>query len=231
MATADVRYSVRRVRSHVLRRISFESFGEMFVDPKGLVETHRWDLQLFRLELEPGDLIEFHLRPTFERLPQDFAIYRGGVLPAGTDYLFFRRHYQVQTVRRRVVAVTAVFEDGTFYSGTRRQVNGTISIRPRSGWLLSLGSDHNTVQLGDRHFSAVVWRADVDAQFTPWVSLVNTAQYDDVSHALGWQLRFRWITRPGNDVFFVYTHNWIDRGGLTTFDRRGALKIVNTLRF
>ena len=40
--------------------------------------------------------------------------------------------------------------------------------------------------------------------------LVNNVQYDSVSGVLGWQARYRWIVRPGNDVFIVYTHNWVE---------------------
>ena len=70
--------------------------------------------------------------------------------------------------------------------------------------------------------------------------LVNNVQYDDVSRLLGWQSRFRWIVQPGNDIFVVYTHNWMDDqldpnglgdGRFRTLDRRGAAKIVYTKRF
>jgi hypothetical protein len=55
-----------------------------------------------------------------------------------------------------------------------------------------------------------------------------------VSDVLGWQTRFRWTLRPGNDVFFIYTHNWFEdsvRDRFTTLDRRGAIKVVYTRRF
>jgi hypothetical protein len=55
---------------------------------------------------------------------------------------------------------------------------------------------------------------------------------------LGWQIRFRWIRRPGNDLYFVYTHNWerlSDPTGanrrFSTLDRRMASKLVYTLHF
>jgi hypothetical protein len=65
------------------------------------------------------------------------------------------------------------------------------------------------------------------------VSLGNNLQYDTVSGILGWQSRFRWILRPGNDIYFVYTHNWqeLEPGPLRTLDRRAASKVVYTLRF
>ena len=43
-----------------------------------------------------------------------------------------------------------------------------------------------------------------DTQFSPFMYLVNTVQYDSVSRVLGFQARFRWIVKPGNDVFFDF---------------------------
>jgi hypothetical protein len=68
---------------------------------------------------------------------------------------------------------------------------------------------------------------------------VNNVQYDSVSGILGWQSRMRWIVTPGNDVFFVYTHNWLDTHDpldphatrFSTLDRRAAAKVVYTKRF
>jgi len=76
-----------------------------------------------------------------------------------------------------------------------------------------------------------VWLNDINTQFNPFASLVNRLQYDTVTGQLGWQSRFRWITRPGNDIFFVYTRNWVDRTTLQTFDQKGSIKIVRTIRF
>jgi hypothetical protein len=59
-------------------------------------------------------------------------------------------------------------------------------------------------------------------------------QYDSVSAALGWQSRFRWILTPGNDLYIVYTHNWLNDVTLdrwTTLNRRAASKFVYTKRF
>ena len=73
-----------------------------------------------------------------------------------------------------------------------------------------------------------------EPQFSPWLSLVNTIQYDSVSAVVGWQSRWRWILRPGNDLFVVYTQNWLDDPLLnrfSTLDRRAASKLLYTQRF
>ena len=98
----------------------------------------------------------------------------------------------------------------------------------------------NDVTLAEGRFRTRLYRLVVDTQFSPWMYLVNNVQYDSVSGILGWQSRFRWILRPGNDIFVVYTHNWIELATgdrlatgsrFATLDRRAATKVVYTRRF
>jgi len=59
-------------------------------------------------------------------------------------------------------------------------------------------------------------------------------QYDSVSAVMGWQSRFRWILTPGNDLYFVYNHNWVEDpigDRFATLDRRASSKLLYTYRF
>jgi hypothetical protein len=226
-----LRYTVHTERSRYVRRFSFEGDFNYIFNLNGQVESRRPDLQLMRIDLHSNDLLEFHLLPLYERLPRDFQISSDVVLPTGSQYSFLRRHYQAQTATRRPISLNAVYEDGEFYSGARRQITGTLSIRPHRGWLINIGGDYNQIALREGRFITRVWLNDVNTQFNPFVSLVNRLQFDTVTRQLGWQSRFRWITKPGDDIFFVYTHNWTDRTTLQTYDRKGSIKIVRTIRF
>jgi len=77
-------------------------------------------------------------------------------------------------------------------------------------------------------------RGVADTQFSRFISIVNIIQFDTMSRVLGWQSRYRWILRPGNDLYVVYTHNWVE-GPLVdrfaTLDRRAASKVLYTHRF
>jgi hypothetical protein len=111
-----------------------------------------------------------------------------------------------------------------------------VGIRPRPGVTINRANEWNRVALAEGTFNTRVHRAIIDTQFSPFMFLVNNIQYDSVSRVLGWQSRFRWIVVPGNDVFVVYTHNWIEdrfaaNQRFRTLDRRGAAKVVYTRRF
>ncbi len=99
--------------------------------------------------------------------------------------------------------------------------------------------EYNTLDLAEGSFSTTLIRVVADNQFTPFIYLVNNVQYDSVSRMLGWQSRFRWTVTPGNDVFIVFTQNWIDdydpldpaRTGFRSLGRRAAAKVALTKRF
>jgi len=225
-----IRYIVHVDRNPVIRRFSFETDLNLIYNLNGVLETRRADLQFLRVDLHAGDILEFHLLPLFERLPRPFQIFSGVVLPAGGEYAFLRRRFQAQSATRRPVSINAIYEDGPFYSGHRRQMTGTLSIRPHRGWLIDVGADYNQVQLAEGRFTTRVWQNDINTQFNPFVSLVNRLQFDTVTRQLGWQSRFRWITKPGNDVFIVYSHNWSDQTTVHTLDRKASIKVVRTIR-
>jgi hypothetical protein len=121
---------------------------------------------------------------------------------------------------------------GTFYSGRRRDLGATLNVRPRRGILATFSGTFNRVELAEGKFSTKILRAVVNTQFSPFVSVANNIQYDSVSRVLGWQSRFRWIVRPGNDIYVVWLENWVDAGNrLEVFDRSAAVKLTYTYRF
>ena len=83
-------------------------------------------------------------------------------------------------------------------------------------------------------FEALTTAVAINACVFVVLALVNLVQYDSQSAVMGWQSRFRWILTPGNDLYIVYTHNWLDdgmRSRFVTLDRRAASKVLYTYRF
>ena len=98
--------------------------------------------------------------------------------------------------------------------------------------LATLTAEENHVDLPDTVFTTRILRALVNTQFGPFVSLANNLQYDSESRVLGWQVRFRWILTPGNDIYFVTLNNWLEDGSrYRVLDRSTSTKLVFTQRF
>jgi hypothetical protein len=217
-----------------IRRFNFSFDANLLVDPENRWLTRDINLQVLRVETHRQDGFDFSVSPQYERLEEDFEISDGVVLPAAAEYTFNRYRLGMNTANRRVVSVRADYEWGGFFSGSRREFSMNMGVRPRPGIRVQLESEWNEIALAEGSFATQTHRLVTDTQFNPWMFVVSTVQFDTVSRVVGWQGRFRWTLRPGNDLFVVYTHNWLDDRTLdrfATLDRRAAAKFVYTYRF
>jgi hypothetical protein len=192
------------------------------------------DLTLINVATHSQDTFAVHVLPTYERLDRDFQINPGIVLPVGSDYRFTRYQFSAQTAQRRVVAFGPTYEIGNFYDGTRRRTAINLNVRVRPGVIIYTSGEWNHVDLAQGSFNTRLYRVVPELQFSPWIAWVNNVQYDTQSSVIGWQSRFRWILKPGNDLYIVYTHNWADdplQRRIYTLDRRAASKFLYTYQF
>jgi len=226
----------QRPRQHPwIRRFTFAGDVNWLLDTDdNRILNRDINLTAFLMELHSQDTVQVRVLPTYELLEDDFAINPGITLPSGRGYSFTRYRVQASTASRRLFAISPIVEWGGFYSGDRVRTALDFNIRARPGLIFYLSTELNTVQLAEGAFRTRLYRGIAETQFSPWLSLVNNVQYDTQSAVLGWQSRFRWILKPGNDFYVVYTHNWLDDPVLarfSTLDRRAASKAIYTHRF
>ncbi len=217
-----------------IRGFEFSFEADVLNDTNNRPLTREIELTPIEVNLEDGSRIALDVTRQYERLEEDFEISDGVILPTGRTYRFTRYQIGGSTADHRVVSVNASVIFGDFFSGRRQELAVAVSARPRRGVSLSVEAERNTLELAEGNFTTAVYRAVANTQVSPWISFVNNLQYDTVSRLLGWQMRFRWIRRPGSDLYFVYTHNWneaLEGRRLRTLDNRFATKILHTLRF
>lgn len=91
--------------------------------------------------------------------------------------------------------------------------------------------ERNDITLEEGEFYTQVFELGADFNFSPRISWANLVQYDNESRILGFQSRFRWILRPGNELFVVFNRGWedIDNRFRPAFDR-GTIKFQYTFR-
>jgi hypothetical protein len=109
-----------------------------------------------------------------------------------------------------------------------------VTLRAAPGYIVSVNGEWNQVDLREGRFSSNLLRLVTDSQFSPFMSLVNNVQFDTTSRVLGWQSRYRWIVKPGNDLYVVFTQNWLEdpvADRFSTLDQRFATKALYTYRF
>ena len=231
----QVRWNPRPRNHAYIRRLGFGADVDLYTNTANQTETQEFDFTATRVELHSGDNVEVSVVPSYERLDEPFTIASGITLLDGAEYRFTRFRVSGNTANKRIVSVQPRIEWGSFLSGHRRELAMGMGVRPRPGVTVNLAYEFNSVDLLEGQFQTKLYRMIADTQFSPFIYLVNNIQYDSVSRVLGWQSRFRWILKPGSDIFVVYTHNWVDpvdpASPFTTLDRRAAAKAVYTKRF
>ena len=224
-----------RPRSHpYIRRFEFIADTDVLTSVDNRLLERGVNLTLVGVQLHSQDSFGSELLTSQERLDAPFPIAPGIVLPIGNQYTYTRFALRGQTANRRVLAFQGRYETGGFYSGSRQQVITQLTVRARPGYIVYLNGEWNTVRLAEGRFSSNLYRLVAETQFSPFIAVVNNVQFDTVSRVMGLQSRFRWIVRPGSDLYVVYNHNWLENpiaDRFSTLDKRFASKVLYTHRF
>ena len=217
-----------------IRQFTFGAGLDVQTDLHNELLQRSIEATLVQVNLHSGDNVTLMAARRFERLDSPFRISSGITLPTGSSYGYTRFRVSGQTANRRMLAVNGRVEMGDFYSGSRLERALGLTLRARPGLIVYLTGEWNNVDLPEGAFTTRLYRVIGETQLSPFIALVNNIQYDTQSSVLGWQSRFRWILTPGNDLYVVYTHNWLDDPLLerfATLDKRVASKVLYTHRF
>lgn len=215
-----------------IRQFFFELEPEYIANLGNRLENWRLFMAPFNIRTESGEHFEWNVVPEFEHLDAPFEIYPGVVLPA-RSYQWHRYRAQANTATKRRWVIDFTNWWGGFYDGTRRQTTLGLTVKPNAHLSLALTADRNDITLLEGHFVTQVLTARADYNLTPNVSWQNLEQYDNESGVLAFQSRFRWILKPGNDLFFVVNRGWVkmlDGSFDETFNRTSS-KLQYTFRF
>ncbi|MFQ5792346.1 MAG: DUF5916 domain-containing protein, partial [Acidobacteriota bacterium] len=219
-----------RAREIGIRRFNFEFFPELVYTLDNRLLDYRIFTAPLNFRTESQERLEFNYIPERETLEEPFEIHPGIVIPPGV-YRWTRYRVEVFTATKRPWVVELSYWWGSFFSGNRRQINSGIVLKPSPNLRFELRSERNEISLEEGEFFTQIFELGAEINFSPRVSWANLVQYDNESRILGFQSRFRWILKPGNDLFVVFNRGWeeIDNRFRSAFDR-GTVKFQYTFR-
>ena len=205
----------------------------------GGVEERQWQFNVLGVDFESGDSFDFQITQTYEYLDSDFSPSEGIVVVPG-DYTNWEYSLRGRTAGQRRVSLFGNVSQGGYWDGDRFQYGGRVSFRPSPGLTLSTNFQRNEVDMPDGSFNVNLYELSTDWTPTPWIATTGQLQYDNQSEIVGLFARLRWIVKPGNDIYLVYSHNWRydaldtldpDNRSLQTLSRGASVKAQYTYRF
>jgi hypothetical protein len=198
-------------------------------------EEESWEFGVLGLQFESGDDFNAEAQRTYERLYERFEVYDSIYIEAG-EYTNWQASTRIFTASRRPVSLRGNASWGGFWNGDKKSGEASVTVRPLTGLSLSTTFEHNEVNLPQGDFTTNLARLEVGWDATPLIAFTGNIQYDDVSEVIGLFSKLRWTLRPGNDIFFVFTHNWLrdplaQDDEITTLSRGATIKANYTIRF
>ncbi len=202
-------------------------------------EVERWHLHVpgpIDWHFRSGDAIHAIFWPSveYEQIFTPFEIFPGVTLPPG-EYRFTRWRNTVATASRRSLQARVEWHLGNYWSGQAHELLTAVTFRIPPWFTISFNTNQTFARLPQGNFAARILTGQVNYTASPFLSFSNLIQYDNRSRNLGWQSRTRWILRPGNDLFFVFSQGWIQDPDadyrFTAQDGKVSAKLQYTFRF
>jgi hypothetical protein len=191
------------------RQFFFELSPRFVRNLQGTTETWRVFVAPFNVVTQSGEHFEADWIPTFENLLAPFEIAPGVVIPPG-GYHFTQYRVQAESATFRRWALGATVYGGGFYDGRLTQTILTGTFTSSTGKnLVELTSENDFAHLAEGAFIERLQQLRWVLTPTPSLELSVLTQYESASAIAGWNARLRWTVKPGNDVFFVWTRNWL----------------------
>jgi hypothetical protein len=214
-----------------IRQFFFELEPTYITNLQGRVENWRVFTAPFNVRTESGEHLEWNYIPTFEHLDLPFEIRPGVVVPSGS-YRFTRYRAEINTATKRPWVLDFAFRYGGFYDGSLRQFQPALTLKPNGHLAVVFQMERDEASLGAGDFVTQLYSGRLNYNFSPNVTWSNLVQYDSESRLLGFQSRFRWIVKPGDDLFLVVGRGWFrrfDGDYIPSFDKVSA-KVQYTVR-
>jgi hypothetical protein len=132
-----------------------------------------------------------------------FEIRPGIVIPKGA-YRFNRPRISFTSNQSRKIVFRASEKWGDFYSGTRYETQGGLTLRPNPHLLVDLIDTYNRVRLPQGNFSTNLFGGRISYNFSRKLLTAAFVQLNSAEQLSSINCRLRYIFRPYSDLFVIY---------------------------
>lgn len=148
-------------------------------------------------------------------------------LAGGTNYKFLESTISYTSDQRKKFTMNASLNAGSYYSGHRYGLSGSVTYRYQPYGFVSLNYSYNHVNLSSPFKEVDIWLIGprIDVTFSKKVFLTTFIQYNNQLDNLNINTRFQWRFAPVSDFFIVYTDNY-DTGPFSDFTSRNRALVA-----
>ena len=174
----------------------------VFQDQTGRLVSRQYH-HMVRTQFDSGAAINIMYNRRFERLDDPFQVTSDVVIDPG-KYRFYDLRLSYNSDPSRVFTYSVNYGPQTFYDGNRTDMSLRAGVRVTNKLATSARFSRSDIDLPAGVFTADIGSFQVDYAFSPAVSLRTLTQYNSSADQWSTSARFRYIYRPGSDIYVVY---------------------------
>jgi hypothetical protein len=197
----------------------------------GLLETREFEFKPLGIRFLSGDEISYSRIYHYEWLHEDFNIFEDRII-SKDEYSWWNHEIKIETKGARRLWGELSYGFGQFYNGKRQNFEVKANWKLGIPFLLGCTVNRNIIKIPTGNFTANVYQFNVNILFNPDLTLYNYFQYDNGTNNVGWQSRFQWIVKPGNELILVWNSHFIRPENNFLLDENSLrLKLKYNIRF
>ena len=173
-----------------------------FTDQTGVLVSRRYH-HMLGTQFDSGAVLNIVYNRSFERLDEPFQVASGVAIDPG-EYQFWDVRLSYNSDPSRVFSYSVSYGPQTFYDGDRTDMSLRAGVRVTSKLATSARFSRSDIDLPAGAFTADLGSFQVDYAFSPAISLRTLTQYNSSADQWSTSARFRYIYRPGSDIYIVY---------------------------
>ena len=195
-----------RPRWRGVRQVSAGALLDNYANHGGVTESRTTDGQ-FGFTFTDTSQLNIDAIRDFDVLTEPFRL-GNGVVPVG-DYHWTTGQLSYTSSPRHRVTGSGLLQAGSYYSGDKTTVGGTLGLLPKDTLLVELAYTRNHITLpATPVYVTNTLSSRVSYSFTPTLFVKGFVQYNDAQRRATLNLLLWSIYRPGSDFYIVYNQGW-----------------------
>lgn len=184
--------------------LQFKPFEvDYYYNNDGVIQSLYYEGRPLGFSTESGEVFEFNIQRTADRLDEDFNIFNGTIIPSGL-YWWTNFEIQFETNSSRPISGALYYKWGNFYNGKRDVLSLELVNKLNRHLQISTDYTRNYISLPNGSFTTHEISSKIIYNFSTTLSSSLYAQWNNEDNELNFNFRIHWIPSLGSEVYFVY---------------------------
>lgn len=182
-------------------------FALFYTHSTGQLESFSNTSRPFGLLFQSGDVFQFNLLQSYDRIDAPFDLTNKIVVDAG-KYTMHRSEFQVSTFKGRKLFTEVSYNWGTLYGGNINTFSALAGININKHLNFTEQIEINHIRKNSITDKIQLFVSKMSYAFTTKLDLSLLAQYNSEEDQLLTNFRVHWIPKIGTDFYFVWNNGY-----------------------